>query len=251
MIPKILHFIWIGYKPKYIDYTIQAYKKVNPQFEINLINYTNSQLESLYFDKAIYTELDQHIYNLLNSIFNNNGYYDLLQFLVTNVYMADTAFIQTFCDILRLEVLNLYGGIYLDCDTYPINPIDDELLKHDKFCVYDKYRTRPNALHENNYFLGMKAGLHWNNYYDGDCYKFIHDNNQQFSQVFGQKSLDFVVRRLKFFRCMLTEKDFENVKTSDYFEHYSEFRWGTGKVLKTKFDDIFDKRKYYYKALNK
>ena len=49
---------------------------------------------------------------------------------------------------------------------------------------------------------------------------------------------------------MLTEKDFENVKTSDYFEHYSEFRWGTGKVLKTKFDDVFDKHKYYCKAFN-
>ena len=41
LIPKILHFIWIGHKPNYIDYMLQAYKKVNPQFTINFVNYTN------------------------------------------------------------------------------------------------------------------------------------------------------------------------------------------------------------------
>lgn len=54
-----------------------------------------------------------------------------------------------------------------------------------------------------------------------------------------------MVRRIKFFKCRLTADDFKDFDTIDYFEHYSEFRWGLGKVNATKFDDIFDKSKYF------
>ena len=37
MIPKILHFIWFGEKPKYVDYCIDAFSKMNPSFQINLM----------------------------------------------------------------------------------------------------------------------------------------------------------------------------------------------------------------------
>ena len=72
-----------------------------------------------------------------------------------------------FCDILRLELLNLHGGLYVDCDTYPIKPFDDALLNHNKLCVNDKIND---ALVKNNYFLGLQAGTSWSNYFDGTGY---------------------------------------------------------------------------------
>ena len=38
MIPKILHFIWLGpNKPNYVNFAIDTFKKVNHDFEINFI----------------------------------------------------------------------------------------------------------------------------------------------------------------------------------------------------------------------
>ena len=56
-----------------------------------------------------------------------------------------------------------------------------------------------------------------------------------------------MIRRVKFFKCKLQPSDFNDVKVPDYFEHYGEFRWGTGKILTTRFDKVFDKSKYFRK----
>jgi mannosyltransferase OCH1-like enzyme len=32
MIPKILHFIWFGYIPNYVNFCINNFKRVNPSF---------------------------------------------------------------------------------------------------------------------------------------------------------------------------------------------------------------------------
>lgn len=247
MIPKILHFIWIGQKPLYLNFAIQAYKKFNPDFEVKLVHYTNSQLESLYFDRSINSLQDQQVYDLLDKLINHDAYHDLVQNLVCGdgcINYFATPFIQLFCDILRLELLNLHGGLYVDCDTYPIKPFDDALLNHDKICVNDKIND---ALVKNNYFLGLQAGTSWSNYFDGTGYQFVHYNNQQFTRLTSTKSFDFMIRRVKFFKCKLQPSDFNDVKVPDYFEHYSEFRWGTGKILTTRFDKVFDKSKYFRK----
>lgn len=36
-------------------------------------------------------------------------------------------------DALRFYLLDTYGGIYLDCDTFPVKPFDDRLLNMDYF----------------------------------------------------------------------------------------------------------------------
>jgi len=48
-------------------------------------------------------------------------------------------------------LINTYGGIYVDCDTYPIKPFDEKLLAMENFCVYDKIENFHEA---NNYFIG-------------------------------------------------------------------------------------------------
>lgn len=245
MIPKILHFIWIGQKPQYVDYAVDAYRNCNPHCAVNLIHYTNLQLENLYFNKDIKTEQDQQVYNLLVDIIYGNKYSQLTKILILgieHINYAYTPFIQLFCDILRLELLNIYGGIYIDCDTYPIKPFDDAIFQHDKFCVYDKVND---AITANNYFIGAKAGQAWKNYFDKDCDIVVQHNNYEFISRNKDKPFDYLLRRVKFFKCALKQTDFINYKTNDYFEHYSEFRWGTGKIQLTKFDDIFDKAQFY------
>lgn len=59
------------------------------------------------------------------------------------------------------------------------------------------------------------------------------------------KPVDYLVRRAKFFSCRLSDRDMEPIASSDdYFEHYSEYRWGNNKAEKSKLDSVFDKKKY-------
>jgi mannosyltransferase OCH1-like enzyme len=39
-IPKILHFIWFGYMPNYVNFCIENYKNINPDFKINFVHRT-------------------------------------------------------------------------------------------------------------------------------------------------------------------------------------------------------------------
>lgn len=243
MIPKILHFIWIGQKPLYLNHVINLYKNKNPECTINLVYYSNSELENIYFNNIINTKLDNIIFSLLTDIFNKHRYQELISHLISGNYLINltyTPFIQLFCDILRLELLNIYGGIYVDCDTYPIKAFDNNIFNKDLICIYDKVN---NSYIPNNYFLASSKKYQFINYFDTtnkNIFKLIHTNNQQFTRLNQNKDFDFIIRRIKFFKNKLTDDDFKYITHNDYFEHYSEFRWGTGKILKTKFDKLFN-----------
>lgn len=119
------------------------------------------------------------MFNLLDGILFHDKYHDLIDILVTgkeHINYSNTPFIQLFCDVLRLELLNVYGGIYVDCDTFPLKPFDDIMFNHKKFLVYDKIGE---SLVPNNYFIGLKKGEHWSNYFDrcNDCIKLVQHNN--------------------------------------------------------------------------
>lgn len=62
-------------------------------------------------------------------------------------------------DILRMEILNEYGGIYVDCDTFPIKPFDDDIISKSFIAQHDyKIGYGRNARYVkyiDNYFIGM------------------------------------------------------------------------------------------------
>lgn len=59
------------------------------------------------------------------------------------------------------------------------------------------------------------------------------------------KTPDYLIRRVKFFSCKLTENDMQQILANDdYFEHYSEYRWGNNLVEHSRFDEMLDKKKY-------
>lgn len=240
MIPKILHFIWIGIKPLYLNNVITAYKKYNSCFKINLVYYSEHQLYNLYFNKNIKTDIDKICYQLIYALINKNKYQELLsQQIIQLSKSGNIPFIQIFCDILRLELLNIFGGLYIDCDTYPIKSFDDKILNHSRILVFDKISEV--SVYPNNYFIGSIPNTNWSNYFDGSADKFIQINNQQLVNLNKIKPFDYHIRRIKFFNGTLTDNDMKTLLTEngDYFEHYSEFRWGRNKVPFTKFDEIF------------
>ena len=71
-------------------------------------------------------------------------------------------------DIYRLEILNEFGGIYLDCDTYPLKKFDDKLLEK-SFIVQTYINTINNNkvfshVISDNYFIGLDKNIKLYNY---------------------------------------------------------------------------------------
>lgn len=109
LIPKIIHIVWIGSQiPNEYLYNIKTFKKLNPDWEIRI-----------WRDKQIKIE------KFINQ--------DLINKMPT--YAAKV-------DIIRLEILYKYGGIYTDCDSTCLKPID-RLIKN-KICF---------GMHDRNGFI--------------------------------------------------------------------------------------------------
>ena len=101
MIPKIIHYIWLGGKPlpKIAEKCIESWKKFCPDYKIKRWDETNIDVDKYQFTKDAYAA-------------------------------KKFAFVS---DVFRTEILYNEGGIYFDIDVELIKPID-EVLK-DADCV--------------------------------------------------------------------------------------------------------------------
>ena len=116
-IPKIIHFIYFGYTEyKFIHYlAIKSAYDNNPNYKIYLYNYVqpkNNKWWELSKDyvEIIYTEPPEEIFSHKLNNFAHKA------------------------DIIRLQKLIEYGGIYLDIDIWTINSYDT-LLNTNKSCI--------------------------------------------------------------------------------------------------------------------
>ena len=101
MIPKIIHYIWLGGKPlpKIVEKCMASWKKYCPDYEIKRWDESNLDLNKYEFAKDAY-EAKKYAFA---------------------------------SDVMRTDILYNEGGIYLDIDVELIKPIDDVLQNHD--CV--------------------------------------------------------------------------------------------------------------------
>jgi mannosyltransferase OCH1-like enzyme len=106
-IPKIMHFIWLG----------------NNNLPHNYLDYIESWIKN-HEDWIFCFWNDDNIPTLINQ-----KYYD-----ETNVYAMKA-------DILRYELLYIFGGVYVDCDFLCIQNIENIIKKYRGFSGYesDKY----------------------------------------------------------------------------------------------------------------
>jgi len=109
MIPMIIHQIWIGEKPIPKD-AIESIRKMNSNFEHIL--WTEEEIKK----RMMFFECQKQIDDLVD-------------------YCAKV-------DIMRIEILNKYGGIYIDADTLAINKFDIHLLNNNAFCAYENTNCR-------------------------------------------------------------------------------------------------------------
>lgn len=97
LIPKILHFIWVGGNPNPFVKNIETYKKFNPDWAIQL--WTDGNLPKL----------------------QNKNIYNSIPVPTTKA------------DLLRLEILYQYGGVYADIDSVCLKPLNKMVAGHEMF----------------------------------------------------------------------------------------------------------------------
>ena len=113
MIPKIIHQLWIGDKPRPAG-PMDRWKEMNPDFEY-----------FMWDEKMIQEKLEV-----------NKRY----QFKINN-HQA----IWGKADMYRWLILKKYGGIFIDADILPIEPLDESLLIR-PFVCYEQEQERKDLL---------------------------------------------------------------------------------------------------------
>jgi inositol phosphorylceramide mannosyltransferase catalytic subunit len=114
MIPKIIHQLWIGPRPC-PQVLMDTWRKMNPGWDY-----------MLWDEKAI----SQHFISGLR----NQKQFDEMEELCGK------------CDIARIEILNTFGGFFIDADSICLQPLDDFLLLNDSFTCYENEFERGNLL---------------------------------------------------------------------------------------------------------
>lgn len=116
MIPKVIHYCWFGYheKPKLIQKCIESWKKHMPDYEIREWNEQNYDVKKNAYIRKAYEQ-------------------------------KKWAFV---VDYARFDILNQYGGIFLDTDVELLRPIPKEILEQEAFSGFeDQGRVNPGLVY--------------------------------------------------------------------------------------------------------
>jgi len=114
MIPKIIHQLWVGPKdPPHI--LMDTWKNLNPDWQYRL---WDERTLKHYFPYGL----------------RNQKQYEEMEELCGK------------CDIARIEILNAFGGFFVDADSECLHPLDDYLLANDSFSCYENEFERGNLV---------------------------------------------------------------------------------------------------------
>lgn len=129
MIPKILHFIWIGDESKIPLDCINTWITKNPTYNSHI--WTNESVSQNFWVNA----------KQLHEMLDKKDY-------------AGAA------DIMRYEILYNEGGIYIDADSVCLKPLEDWLLNCEAFASWEQEHMRNNLI-SNGFLGGVKGAEVW------------------------------------------------------------------------------------------
>jgi hypothetical protein len=202
-----LFFIWFGNnKPDYVDFAVNAFKEVNPDFNIQLIEYTIDEIE--YICDIPHGKMEKTIKYSHDWLLNNSFHYVAQNFL-NNPSWKRPHFTQTLLNNYKWWLINYFGGIYLDCDTFPIRPFDYTLLYNNK--IESLETDRYSICKFTPYMIG--------------CIKGRSSYSTKYIQpiISGEEyPLEY---RKKFYECKLEYGDHYNNIETCYVDHFSDKRW--------------------------
>jgi mannosyltransferase OCH1-like enzyme len=121
MIPKIIHQIWVGDEPpEFIKEAMHGVKKLNPDFEYMF--WGNEAIEEFHLEKE-FKEATEFAF---------------------------------FSNVLRIKILEKFGGVYIDADVICKQPIDTWFQKYQE---HDLYSVHNRDIYPDNGIIIAKPNL--------------------------------------------------------------------------------------------
>lgn len=111
MIPKKLHFVWVGDESKCPHNCINTWRELNPDYEVRV--WGNEDYKSYKWENK------RHMEEMWKQELNGVA------------------------DIMRYEILYNEGGITLDADSICLRPLEDWLLEPNEFACWENEFVRP------------------------------------------------------------------------------------------------------------
>lgn len=214
MIPKQIFFIWLGdNKPDYVDFAIDAFKNVNPDYKIDLIWYKKNDIEIIGKSRSC----AKNDYDLLL-----NG---SINFILKQIENKDPTlknnprkFIQLLANAYRHGLLRKFGGIYIDCDCFPLRRFGTAFDKISNFKILQSFNGK--IIKTDNHFYGQIPNFKLENY--------GYNRNFLFPPIYNkEKHLErkklFIDLKLKF-----NENDYKDILLENkyiYVEHFDLGNW--------------------------
>ncbi|ERS10176.1 glycosyltransferase family 32 protein [Alloalcanivorax xenomutans] len=112
IIPRVLHFVWVGDENKRPDNCIETWRELHPDFEIRV--WGNAERDNLDW------RLKRHM-----------------------VEMAETGQLYGVADLMRWEILERHGGFALDCDSICLRRLPDWLFQCEAFTCWENELESP------------------------------------------------------------------------------------------------------------
>lgn len=114
MIPKLMHFIWVGDEAKCPINCIDTWRAHNPDWDF--IIWGNDELHQLKWHNR------DHMMDMYNRELNGVA------------------------DMMRWEILSANGGVLVDADSIALRPMDDHLLDCEAFACWENEIARPGLI---------------------------------------------------------------------------------------------------------
>jgi mannosyltransferase OCH1-like enzyme len=111
VIPKKLHFVWVGDESKCPHNCINTWRQLNPEYEVRI--WGNEDYETYPWQNK------RHMEEMWSKELNGVA------------------------DIMRYEILYNEGGITLDADSICLRPLEDWLLEPNEFACWENEIVRP------------------------------------------------------------------------------------------------------------
>jgi len=208
-IPKQVFFLWFGDDPipKYAENAMNTFKKVNPEFTIDLIEKSISDIES--------DDIKDEI--LKKSVEITKREHEK----ATN----PKPFVISLSDVYRKILIDRYGGIYLDLDTFPIKPFDDYLLSQG-FMGSTYISENHCFMRRDIFFIGCKK----------DGFRFNLSSRTLFPNLMAKVKNKYLAD--KFFNGTIKYGERVGSPEYNYIDHYCDYTWkpGANRITPCKYD---------------
>lgn len=124
MIPKLMHFIWVGDDAKCPTNCMDTWRALNPDWQFRL--WGNAEL----------AEQDWLNRDHMNAMYDRE--------------------LNGVADMMRWEILLAQGGVVVDADSIALRPLDDHLLDCEAFACWESEIARPGLIAAG--YFGCEAG---------------------------------------------------------------------------------------------